>query len=56
MIAFSPTTRRILAIGLLILALLLALQSLLLPLVETIQAQREELAGLRSRAAHLAGR
>lgn len=52
--ALSPATRRILAIGLLILALLLALQWLLLPLAGTIQAQREELVGLRSRAAHLA--
>ena len=49
----SPITRRIVAAGLLILGLLLALQWMLLPLISLIVERREELASLRGRAAHL---
>ena len=49
----SPLTRRIVAVGLLILVLLVGLQGILLPLASRISDQREELAILRDRAAHL---
>ncbi len=50
---FSPLTRRIVAVGLLILVLLIGLQGILLPVANRISDQREELAVLRDRAAHL---
>jgi len=51
--SFSPVTRKILAIGLLVLALLIAVQLVLVPLAGAIAEQRAELADLRGRAAHL---
>jgi len=51
--AFSPLTRRVLAVGLLVLALLLLLQLVVVPLFTIIGAQRDELATLRGRVAHL---
>lgn len=49
----SPLTRRVVAIGLLVLILLVGLQGIIVPLISGISDQREELAILRDRAAHL---
>jgi len=49
----SPLTRKIVAVGLLVLAVLLVLQYVIAPLIGGIAGQRDELAGLRIREARL---
>lgn len=49
----SPLTRRIVAVGLLVLMVLLGVQSVAVPLVGAIMNQRDELAALKLREARL---
>lgn len=49
----SPLTRRIVAIGLLVLVLLILVQWVVVPIIQTIGDQRDDLATLRNRHARL---
>ena len=49
----SPLTRRIVAVGILVLAILLGLQLIIMPVVNGIQLHRAELTELRAREARL---
>lgn len=49
----SPLTRRIVAVGMLVLLILLVLQYVIVPLAGAIASQRDELAALRTREARL---